>query len=131
MTPDWIYEALCRGRHAYFWFPPPEVPNSSQFYVVGKAVCERCPVWKECLSEGKEEVIGMWGGLGPNERGLTASPVWRNHGTVSRFRQGCKCSMCESASKKKVLPLDMRLIPLTGENFVISEVKERVQKSLA
>lgn len=122
---SWFDRSLCKGKSPDLWFPPIESPNISQFYAVGRMVCDRCPVWEECLDYGKDEVFGMWGGLSPKERpiGGTAVQVLKLHGTIGRFRQGCNCEECSEAAFAPLPKLPLDLIPSdrSGE-VVIQEV---------
>lgn len=125
--------ALCRRKFIDFWFPPVDVGNISQYFAVAKAVCERCPVWKMCLDSGMEETWGMWGGLQPNERKAIehGGTNLRPHGTITRFRQGCRCSGCETAHHQPLPPLDLGLIPNVGEEVDVTEVKLAVLSVLS
>jgi hypothetical protein len=100
----WRAYALCSNKNQDFWYPSLESETPEQFYTVGRAVCHACPVWKECLADGKKEIWGMWGGLTPIERSVfTASPkknALKAHGTPTRYRQGCKCAKCTNMHKK-------------------------------
>ena len=84
---DWMSEALCKGMHADFWFPPMEEANQSPYYRIGKSLCHHCPVWQECLqyAQTNNEVWGCWGGLTPQERNR---PYKVSHGTVEKKRLG-------------------------------------------
>lgn len=50
----------------------------------------------------------------------------REHGTVARFRQGCSCPDCVSASETPLKDIDTLYLPDMDEIFVISEVYESV-----
>lgn len=129
---DWFALAACRGKPSEFWFPPPDTPAMSQYYNIGRLFCDRCPVWDDCLDYGKDEPIGMWGGLIPKERAFLGehqrfSP--KEHGTVVRYRQGCKCRSCEDAAYTQLDPLPPSLIPNRSDTPVdIAEVKKAVQE---
>ena len=75
----------------------------------------------------------MWGGLQPNERKAIhhGGPNLRPHGTSIRFRQGCKCKDCELAHQQPLAPLDLSLIPNTGEDVDVSVVKVSVLSVLS
>lgn len=108
-----------------------EVTNPSQYYYVGREVCNRCPVWDVCLEKGMDEVWGMWGGLTPNERKAIndpSNPHLQPHGTIPRFRQGCNCDLCQDAAYVELKPIDTLFIPYSDEVFVISEVKDSIQR---
>lgn len=68
----WEDKGLCKGMHNEMWFPPlfkeDRLAPESQYYDLGKYVCENCPVINECAEAGKEEEYGMWGGLTPKDR---------------------------------------------------------------
>lgn len=112
----WRNYALCSQKNQDFWYPPLETDTPEQYYTVGREICHKCPVWKECLENGKKEIWGMWGGLTPVERSVYTSSPKKNclkaHGTPTRYRQGCKCEECveahTTAGKRK---MDMDYVP--------------------
>lgn len=118
---EWLRDALCHGMHSHIWYPPMEALNHHNYYAVGKMVCFRCPVWKECLTEAtyNGETWGMWGGLTPQERKGTARVM---HGTIERYRLGCICRECEKASRRFTNNADLNKIPRHGEDFDIQEL---------
>lgn len=118
---EWLDDALCQGIHAHIWYPPLEAPNPGNYYSVGKKVCFRCPVWRECLDYAKDgnETWGMWGGLTPQERKGTARVV---HGTVEKSRLGCTCIDCKRTAWRIYSKLDLSILPRHGEDFDISEL---------
>ena len=118
---EWLSDASCRSMHAHFWYPPLESPTPNNYYTVGKMVCFRCPVWKDCLdaSTKNAETWGMWGGLTPQERKGTAKVP---HGTPEKYRLGCWCADCREASVRIHNKVDLSVIPRVGEDFDISEV---------
>jgi hypothetical protein len=122
----WREDALCKKKASEFWFPPVDVPAMAQYYNIGRLLCDRCPVWKHCLADAEEnsEVMGMWGGLIPKERGGHI----KEHGTRVRYRQGCSCLICKNANDKKLHKLPEWLIPLQGETFDIVEIKKAIQE---
>jgi hypothetical protein len=68
----WSQKALCIGLHSEMFFPPifkeyRDAPES-QYYALGKYVCEHCPVIEQCGHEGRDEEYGLWGGSTPKER---------------------------------------------------------------
>ena len=70
----WSTRSLCTGLHSDMFFPPlfkedRDVPES-QYYSLGKYVCEQCPVIDQCGDAGANEEYGMWGGRTPKERAL-------------------------------------------------------------
>ena len=99
-TPDWMSESLCRQKHGDIWFPPFETTTPEINYAIAKKVCNVCPVWSDCLSFGKKEIYGVWGGLTPQERLPLQKDTTNNlanHGTITRYRQGCICNACSGA----------------------------------
>lgn len=54
----------------------------------------------------------MWGGLTPQERKGTSRPL---HGSVELFRMGCECSDCSDAGDKVHPPINMSVLPRSGE----------------
>lgn len=69
---SWEEKGLCKGLHSEMWFPPlfkeERLAPESQYYDLGKYVCENCPVIEECREAGKDEEYGMWGGQTPKDR---------------------------------------------------------------
>lgn len=118
---EWLEDALCHGLHAHLWFPPLESPTPGNYYEVGKKVCFRCPVWKECLDEATRngEVWGMWGGLTPQERRGTTRVA---HGTVEKSRLGCICIDCKRTTWRIYNDLDLDKLPKSSEEFDISKL---------
>jgi hypothetical protein len=68
----WSDDALCTGLHSEMWFPPlfkdERSAPESQYYELGKLVCDTCPVREQCAEAGAEEEYGMWGGQTPKDR---------------------------------------------------------------
>ena len=111
---EWTERALCKGLNYDFWYPPLDQPNQSDFYAVGRAICERCPVWDQCLTYGAEEKWGMFGGLTPADRKAVLAEKdssLRPHGSVARYRQGCDCEMCNDAAFATPGEFDISLVP--------------------
>ena len=73
---DWREAAACRGADESWWFAHP----SSRRHIAAIAICESCPVRRECLAASLvyAEEFGMWGGLSSHLRPAL----------VSRLRQG-------------------------------------------
>ena len=115
-TPDWVRSSPCLGKASFLWFPPMEAKDPNQWYEMGRVVCSTCEVWQECLSYGKEEKWGMWGGLTPKERKSTSkrSP---NHGHWTEFRRGCDCLDCQTAHflQMNEVPVDIDVLPDAGD----------------
>jgi WhiB family transcriptional regulator, redox-sensing transcriptional regulator len=69
---SWRYLAICRTEDPELFYP---VSSSGHVYAAqverAKAVCRRCPVRAECLSEALTNPLGgfgIWGGLAEDER---------------------------------------------------------------
>lgn len=84
----WRHAAVCRPENGYdpeIWFPPPMRPYAIRgeqaaarrrriaAEAQAKALCNTCPVRLQCLQFADEtnQREGVWGGLTPQERGLT------------------------------------------------------------
>jgi WhiB family transcriptional regulator, redox-sensing transcriptional regulator len=131
---EWLSKALCKGKHAQFWHPPADVPNTSAFFDVARQLCERCPVWDSCLDYGREETFGMWGGLTPMERKVFVGGrgLIRPHGTVARYRQGCSCTECENAAFTQRSQPNLSTIPNNGETLEdIEDIRDLVYRGLS
>lgn len=115
--PDWRESALCRGKRSDFWYAP-LVGNRNAYVPFGKLVCQQCPVWRECLSSGKDEDFGIWGGLTARER----NTVIYDHGTWMRYRQGCRCSPCHTAENDFKRPINLAALPNLGQELPPPEV---------
>jgi hypothetical protein len=121
-TPEWMSDALCRKMHGDIFFPPFDAQTPEINYLIAKQVCNVCPVWDSCLSMGRKEIYGVWGGLTPQERVPLQKDTTNNlaeHGTVVRFRQGCACDDCDWAHTTRPLrnEIDVDVIPLIGEEL--------------
>jgi WhiB family redox-sensing transcriptional regulator len=73
----WATRGACRASDPELFFP---LTQSAEHEARAKAVCERCPVLKECrayaIQEGEPE--GIWGGLTVKERRSLRFPSgWR------------------------------------------------------
>lgn len=103
-TPDWMSESLCRRKHGDIWFPPFETTTPEINYAIAKKVCNVCPVWADCLTIGMKEIYGVWGGLTPQDRlplqKENKQQFIAEHGTITRFRQGCDCNACSGAHEE-------------------------------
>jgi WhiB family redox-sensing transcriptional regulator len=70
---DWQLRALCRGNHAYLFFPPSTFERKEERErreIKAKAICGVCPVREACFQHALEirEPFGIWGGLTEVER---------------------------------------------------------------
>lgn len=70
---DWQLKALCRGNHAYLFFPPSTFERKEERErreTKAKAICGVCPVRMECYEHAVaiREPFGIWGGLTEVER---------------------------------------------------------------
>ena len=78
----WYRDAACRDLPTDVFYPESACAAS---WAVAKRVCDRCPVWSECLSEAltHEGIVaptgrhGMWGGWTPDERSEAATRYLR------------------------------------------------------
>ncbi len=73
MDRSWQRTGLCRGNHAYLFFPPSAVERKEERERrehKAKAICSVCPVKSECLEFALEirEPYGIWGALTETER---------------------------------------------------------------
>lgn len=131
-TPEWMSDSLCKNLAGDIWFPPFEATNPEQYYAIAKTICNVCPVWKECLDIGIKETYGVWGGLSPQDRTpLQKSARVSNlalHGTVVRYRQGCKCTLCEDAHANRNKYININVIPNNSND--LGDLKIMVQKLL-
>ena len=64
--PGWHAEAICRGEGVNRWIRDSRLAA----YGAQKAVCELCPVQRQCLEYalGRPELVGCWGGTDELER---------------------------------------------------------------
>lgn len=67
---DWRDRAACRDVDPELFFPPSEIGPGADQIVEAKAVCRRCPVVAECLSQamGEGQNHGVWGAMSSHER---------------------------------------------------------------
>ena len=97
----WAPEAACRGTDIPFHAPNYEGSGKTMKfdYEQARALCKMCSVRRECLEYAlvNNEIIGMWGGLTPNER---KTVLWnRRHPNAPRTKaKGLGCDMVEEAS---------------------------------
>lgn len=72
-SDDWQVDALCRGSHAYLFFPPSSFERKDERERREQravAICEVCPVQPECREYALaiQEPFGIWGGLTESDR---------------------------------------------------------------
>lgn len=70
---DWQLQALCRGNHAHLFFPPSTFERKDdreRREARAKAICNVCPVLKECSEYALtiREPFGIWGGMTEADR---------------------------------------------------------------
>lgn len=65
----WQDQAECRDRNPAIFYEPLDDEEDTRWYPnLAKAICAICPVKKACLLAGKNEPLGIRGGLTPDER---------------------------------------------------------------
>ena len=64
----WMEKAACRGEPTELFFFDERIERKR--VAEAKAVCDKCPVWKNCLNYAIETPIdfGIWGGFTSKER---------------------------------------------------------------
>jgi WhiB family transcriptional regulator, redox-sensing transcriptional regulator len=72
-SDEWQLQALCRGNHAYLFFPPSTFERKDERErreMKAKAICGVCPVQDPCSRHAIDirEPFGIWGGLTEVER---------------------------------------------------------------
>lgn len=96
----WTDRAACQGQTDVFFVNRGDTSS----VVKAKAICEQCPVLEECRSYVLyyPERYGIWGGMTEKERrnyrlqmGVVLPAA--QHGTLSRYRSGCRCTPCRSS----------------------------------
>lgn len=110
LDDEWRAEAVCAQIGGDIWHP--EKGGSTR---EAKLVCnggpgrEPCPVRAECLQYAldHDERFGIWGGYSERERralkrGAPAPREYQGsdgdkHGTLARYRRGCRCEPCKLA----------------------------------
>lgn len=95
---DWMSRGLCKYKNIDLWYPPLEAKNPNDYYAVAKAVCNQCPVRRECLKYGINEPWGCWGGTTPQER---KHDYRLKHGAIEKFYLGCSCALCKASIYKR------------------------------
>ena len=76
-SDEWQLDALCRGNHAYLFFPPSTFERKDERErreMKAKAICGVCPVQDPCSRHAMSirEPFGIWGGLTEVERRASA-----------------------------------------------------------
>jgi len=63
--PEWQRKAACRGKGCDPWFA-----TTREAEEAARAVCEPCPVRRECLAYalGDRTLVGIWAGTDERER---------------------------------------------------------------
>lgn len=109
----WYKGALCANLHSEMFYPPlfkeDRISPESNYYRLGKLVCENCPIKDECLSRGMNEEYGLWGGWTPKERSVGVYTPPKNY-----------------------LPIDkVHLMPIRSDDPIVpKDVLEQVRPSL-
>lgn len=72
-SDDWQVDALCRGSHAYLFFPPSSFERKDERERREQravAICQVCPVQSPCRQYALtiQEPFGIWGGLTESDR---------------------------------------------------------------
>lgn len=69
---DWQYDGACRTANPETFFSPESErgPRRRAREAAAKAMCDVCPVVRQCLQHALEvqEPYGVWGGLNATER---------------------------------------------------------------
>jgi len=68
MGNSWRERAACRGIDTGLFFIERSDPDASTKLAEAKSICGRCPVREECAKAGRNESLGVWGGLTVEER---------------------------------------------------------------
>ncbi|WP_020580166.1 WhiB family transcriptional regulator [Actinopolymorpha alba] len=68
--PSWLRRAACAGLTPDLFYPDERGPDPDGRRSPAKAICRRCPVRRDCLSDAlnRDDEYGIWGGLTPRER---------------------------------------------------------------
>lgn len=67
MTATWQSQGACKGSDPDQYFPHPHVSHAQIVSI--RAVCEACPVRRECADWGiHHEQLGIWGGTTDRQR---------------------------------------------------------------
>ncbi|HSP60867.1 MAG TPA: WhiB family transcriptional regulator [Ornithinimicrobium sp.] len=69
---EWQYQGLCRTASPEIFFHPEgeRGPSRRRREARAKAICEQCPVLRECREHALsvQEPYGVWGGMSEEER---------------------------------------------------------------
>lgn len=67
---DWRSHAACRQENPELFYPVGTTGPAVEQTLQAKAVCARCPVWKQCLAWAldTDQQFGVWGGSTEEER---------------------------------------------------------------
>jgi hypothetical protein len=71
--------AACKDAPGSAFFSDMYPTRKGAEITTAKAICATCPVSKDCLSAGRDEEFGIWGGFTALERRRLPSP--RRHRT--------------------------------------------------
>jgi len=97
---EWTEQAACKGQTNLFFVNR----GDTNSMLKAKAVCQQCPVLDECRSYVlyHPERFGIWAGMTEKDRRnyrleLGVRLPAAQHGTISRYRSGCRCSPCRAS----------------------------------
>ncbi len=62
-TPTWHDRAACAGSEVDYF------SDKESDIAAARAICRTCPVSAQCAAFGRDETVGVWGGLATAERG--------------------------------------------------------------
>jgi WhiB family redox-sensing transcriptional regulator len=82
----WGEDAACRGEDPEIFFPSGKTAHPTFELQRAKAICATCGVIEQCrrFAHATDQRIGVWGGLGEDERRLQRLRAAR----VRRAREG-------------------------------------------
>lgn len=108
---DWRSRAACHpdnrttpteAEWTALWYP-----ENGNGYRDARAICAGCPVRAECKADGADELFGMWGGEGREQRELARStlPPMTRHGypfgaQAHRRRGETPCDECMNVQRQ-------------------------------
>jgi WhiB family redox-sensing transcriptional regulator len=73
-SSPWTERAACRDAPGGDFFVDMYPSRRGAEIATAKAICATCPVNKQCLSAGRNEEFGIWGGFTAEERRRLPSP---------------------------------------------------------